>query len=365
MSLLEIDGSYGEGGGQIIRTALALSTITGIPIRVFNIRNGRKTPGLKHQHLKSIEALKEICGAETNEIALKSEELIYTPGIIQSKDLEFDIVTSGSICLFLQPLLLPLCFGSKSCTIKVKGGTSGKGAMPYEYFDDILLPHLQKFCEIESTLLRRGYFPKGGGEVEIRFMPKFRLKDFPDFDSFKKHVVEEVPDISLLEVGELSHISGVSHASKELQSKKISERQADSAKVYLKDLGVSVMMRSEYSETYSTGTGMELDAVFSKDDEIDPINPVRLGANSLGDRGKSAEVVGKEASSNLRKEIEAALSSNAPVDAHLADNLIKWLIFGGKFRTTTVTEHTRTNAWVVNKFFPGLIKMDGNRIYAP
>jgi RNA 3'-terminal phosphate cyclase (GTP) len=360
--MLEIDGSHGEGGGQIVRTALALSTLTGTPIRINNIRKGRSQPGLKHQHLKSILALKELCSAETNELNLGDEELIYKPGKLRVKDLEVDIVTSGAIALFLQPLILPLCFGNKSCTLKIKGGTCGKGAMSMEYFVEILQPHLQKFCKIETKIKKRGYYPRGGGEVEITFYPKHRLNKFESFEIFLEFIREKIPNIYLINPGKLSHVFGISHASTNLQEKNVAERQAHSAEFNLKSLKTPVKINSEYSLTLSPGTGMTLCAIFASKDEIDENNPIRIGASSLGKLRKTSEQVGKEVALTLKKELDL-VSKGACVDTHLEDNLILWLIFGGKFKTHHLTPHTITNIWVVNQFFPNLIKVENNLIY--
>ncbi len=360
--MLEIDGNYGEGGGQIVRTALALSTLTGTPIRVFDIRKGRSQPGLKKQHLKSIETLKELCGAETNEIEVGSTELVYKPGKMNVKDLEIDIETAGSISLYLQPLLLPLFFGDDTCTLKIKGGTTGKWAMPVEYFNDIYLPHIKKYAkDMKLKLSKRGYFPKGGGEVEFKISPKYKLYKFNDFGELRKKVMEEVVKIKLIDRGELSHISGISHASKSLSGKEVAERQAQSAQFHLKSLGVPVKIRVEYSDTLCAGTGIELVAHFvdEKYKEVDENNPVLIGADELGELRVSAEDVGKKAALKLKEE----LSYGAPVDSVLADNLVPWLIFGGKFKASKITEHTQTNNWVVNQFFPSLIKVQGDLIW--
>lgn len=363
--MLEIDGNYGEGGGQIVRTALALSTITQTPIKITNIRKGRSKPGLKQQHLRSIETLKELCNAETNEIEEGSTELIYKPSNIKLKDMEVDIKTAGSISLYLQPLLIPLFFGDKSCNLKIKGGTVGKWAMSVEYFNEILIPHLRKFVNsVDLKLLKRGYFPKGGGEVEFSVNPKYKISKFTNFNDLCKQVSSDLVRIDLaidlVQHGKLSHISGVSHASKNLSGKNVAERQADSAKFHLKDLDVPINIRVEYSDTLSPGTGIELIAHFvNNNGDVDIINPIIINGNSLGEIKVSAEEVGKKAALDLKEELNMC----APVDSKLADNLVPWLIFGGGFRTTKVTSHTETNVWVVNQFFPDMISIEGNLIY--
>ena len=140
MYMLKIDGSYGEGGGQIIRTALALSTITGKGFEAINIRQGRKQPGLKAQHLHCIKALEELCGAKAEHSELGSSTLKYKPGKIKGKDIKIDIGTAGSISLLLQAVLLPCFFADKKVKLDIIGGTSGKWAMPFDYFNNVLVP---------------------------------------------------------------------------------------------------------------------------------------------------------------------------------------------------------------------------------
>src|SRR3989338_7934417 len=140
MFMIKLDGSYGEGGGQITRTALALSALTGRPFEVDNIRKGRCDSGLKAQHLYCIKSLEELCNAKTNEIKLGSEYLRFIPGEFKAKNLEIEIGTAGSITLLLQAVLLPCLFHKVKLTII--GGTDGKWAMPYDYFNEVFFRRL-------------------------------------------------------------------------------------------------------------------------------------------------------------------------------------------------------------------------------
>src|SRR3989344_2832244 len=166
--MLKLDGSYLEGGGSIARIALALSTITQKPFEIENIRKNRPQAGLKSQHLFCIKALEQLCSAKAEGAFLGSQGLKYTPGKIQAKDIEIDIQTSGSISLFLQSVLMPLMFANKASKIKIIGGTSGKWAAPIEYFKEVFLPQIQKYVKIDLKLIKRGYYPKGNGIVELK-----------------------------------------------------------------------------------------------------------------------------------------------------------------------------------------------------
>lgn len=356
--MIGLDGSHEEGGGQIIRTALAFSTLTGKSFSVDKIRKGRPTPGLKAQHLTCIESLERLSGCTCEGASLGSEKIMFSPGKIIPKDIEIDVGTAGSITLLMQSLLLPCMFASKRLTLKIIGGTDTKWSMPSDYFKEVFLPHLQKYCKIECKLLNRGYYPKGRGVMEVSFSQKYKLKNFDTFDELCSHI-KGSNKISLIEQGKLEMIKGISHASSDLQSSNVAERQADSAKSFLKQQEVPVSISSQYYETKSTGSGITLWAVYSKDGEVNSENPVRLGSSSLGERGKSAELVGLEAA----KSLNASINAGAPVDAHLADNLLPFLVFGGEFYAEKITGHVKANAYVVNEFLGDVVKIEKDRVY--
>lgn len=341
-SMIEIDGSYGEGGGQIIRTALALSTITGKPFRAIKIRAGREKPGLKAQHVACVNALKKICGAKTGPVFEGAEILEYIPGKIKGGKFEIDIGTAGSITLLLQAALWPCFFAPKKITLKIIGGTCGKWQAPVEYFQNVLLPHLQRLAEkIDFKILKRGYYPKGGGIIELSINPK---------------KIENIVKVNLTEKGDLVQIKGISYASKDLEKAEVAERQARSAQ---KDLGkyeTPINISKEYGETLNTGSGIVLWGVFSGEDHL---NPVRLGADALGERGRPSEKVGEEAAKNLIKELD----SDGVVDEHLADQLIPLLgLVGGQMKVSTISKHVKSNIYAVEKFLDVGYKIEVNVI---
>ncbi len=342
--MIEIDGSHGEGGGQIVRTALALSTVLQKPFKVSNIRQGRKQPGLKAQHLTCLQALKQLCNAEFSDVEIGSNYLEYTPGEIKAKKVEVDIGTAGSITLLMQSLLVPCFFAGHPVKLKIKGGTSGKWQMPFDYFDNVFIPHLRKYAEIKAMLYKRGYYPKGGGNVEIRIKSQYTL------ESRRK-----ASQMNIVEQGNIMQIKGISHASKMLQEANVAERQADAAKSALSELECHTDMRVEYCNTLSPGSGVTLWAIFSSDDGSSEVNPVILGSDVIGEKGKSSESIGNEAAKSLIAEI----NSKAAVDSHLADNLIPFLaLFGGKIKTSEITEHTKTNIYAAEKFLGKLFEIN-------
>lgn len=342
--MIKIDGSYGEGGGQIVRTALALSTALNKSFEVYNIRQGREKPGLKAQHLTCLKGLEQLCGAKYSDVKIGSDRFRYIPGEVKARKVDVDIGTAGSITLLLQSLLVPCFLAGHSVNLKIKGGTSGKWQMPFDYFDNVFIPHLENYGSITAKVHKRGYYPKGGGDVEIKISPFFML------DS--RH---EAKQANLLEPGELIQIKGISHASKMLQDSNVAERQAEAAKSLLLGLGVNIDIRTEYCDTLSLGSGITLWAVYSKNQESSAINPVILGSDIIGEKGKPAEQVGSEAAKRLVSEIE----SKAPVDEYLADNMIPFLaLFGGKIRASSISSHTKTNIYVAEQFLGKIFHVD-------
>jgi RNA 3'-terminal phosphate cyclase (GTP) len=341
--MIELDGTFGEGGGQIMRTALALSMITQQPFHVSNIRAGRDKPGLKMQHLNCITALQKISESKAEGAELGSTEIKFFPAPLKGKSLSVDIETAGSITLFLQAVLLPLAV-SRQMKIEVIGGTDVAWSMPVDYFANVLVPQLRRWADIDVKVEKRGYYPAGNGKVVVRVKPK-----------------EEKKGIEVVEQHNLIHIKGISHASKDLEGVRVAERQANSAKQQLAKYNCPVNIRAEYSDALSTGSGITLWAVFSrKKDDIDVLNPIIIGADELGEKGKPAEEIGKGAAQKLIDAIE----SKAPVDSHLADNLIPWmgLFAPSAVKAQTITKHTLTNIYVVEKFLPVKFRVEGNVI---
>lgn len=358
--MLTLDGSQGEGGGQIVRTALALSALTQLPFRITNIRAGRDVPGLKAQHVTCVRALETLCGAVAEGAELGSRELTFYPKPIKGGAFELDIGTAGSITLLLQSVLLPALFANKPSRITVIGGTDVDWAMPVDYFTEILVPHLKQWCEkLEVKVLKRGYYPAGGGKVEIFIKPRIKRSDFETFDAFIEELHGIIKPFALLEQGYILAIRGVSHCSKELEREQVATRQAHAAQAVLSRFG-DVRIRCEYADSTCTGSGITLWTLYSNTkDETNPAWPVRLGADALGKKDVAAETLGKTAAERLSE----AMASNAPVDRHLADNLVPFLaLAGGSMKVESITQHTLTNIDVVKAFLPVEFSIENNVI---
>lgn len=333
--MFRIDGSYLEGGGQILRTSLALSTILNKEIEIFNIRRGRKNPGLAEQHLRVIEAFKHIFGAKAEGDKLSSQQIQFYPSQkVKDTYVKIHPKTSSSIGLILQAVLPALYFLNKRLTLELKGGTVGKWAPPFDFYPYIVFPllNIKARCEIK----RRGYYPKGQGLIII---------------TFEKFLPQ---GINLIERGRLERIKIMSFAANQLRQRRVAERQAEAVlkilKEELKD-EINVDMEKEYFETASIGSEINLCAYFSAG--------VRLWADGLGERAKTAEEVGRDAAYKLLKE----LGSDSCCDVHLADNLIPYLAFlGGKIKTSCVSQHTLTNIWVCENFLGKIFEIKDNLI---
>jgi len=325
--MLQIDGSEGEGGGAIIRVAVALSAVTGKEIRIVNIRAKRSSPGLRAQHLTGIKAVGELCNAEISGAEIQSKEIEFIPGDIKSKKLNVDIGTAGSITLVLQALMVPAIFADDRVRIKITGGTDVRWSPPIDYLRFVTLPILQGLGYTgKIELERRGYFPQGSGKVIAEIEPS------------------ELKPIEILESGKILSAGGVSHAHRNLEKAKVARRQARAARPLLynrlSNLGVNsdILVNQEYCDALSYGSGLTL--------WIKTENSI-LGSDSLGERGKPAERVGKEAVENLLRELD----SGAPLDRYTADQIVPYLaLVGGAVRASEITEHTRTNVMLARKF---------------
>ncbi|MFZ2411558.1 MAG: RNA 3'-terminal phosphate cyclase [Candidatus Methanoperedens sp.] len=320
---MNLDGSYGEGGGQILRTAVALSAVTGKPIEIDNIRKGRPKPGLAAQHVTAVEGVASICDAKVDGCNLHSTRLSFKPGRIKGGTYEIDIGTAGSISLFLQ-CLMPACMHApETVRIKITGGTDVQWSPSIDYLRFVTLGALSQMgYDCKLTLIRRGYYPRGGGCVEAIINPSNLKKT-----SFENNACPLVEGCS--------HSSGLpAH---------VAERQAASAQKILQDAGYDTRISLEVKDYPSTGSGITLWCG-------------TVGGSALGKPGLRAEKVGELAAEAILSE----LKSGAGMDIYLADQLIPYLALaeGGSFTTRVITPHTKTNIWVTEQFLDVKFKIE-------
>jgi RNA 3'-phosphate cyclase len=341
--MIEIDGSYGEGGGSVLRGALALSALTSQAFRLHSIRKGRSHPGLQPQHVCAIEAAQRLCGATVEGAYKDSASIIFSPEAIRAGEIRVDVGTAGSVTLLLQAVLLPAMFAPGTVRLKLTGGTDTKWSMPFDYLKQVAVPGFSHFAEIEVSLDKRGYYPKGGGKITVEIVPHYCRSDYPGLDAFCRAVAEGAGRVDLVERGKLISMRGVSHASLGLQRARVAERQAEAAgnlvREQLAHAGVDPTIEEVYEKTLSPGSGICLWALY----ESGSI----LGGDGLGERGKPAEDVGIRAAAQLL----AQMDSGGCVDRYLADQLVSIIaLFGGRYYASEVTRHTKTNVWVAEKF---------------
>lgn len=329
--MLRIDGAHGEGGGQILRSALTLSILTGRPMEIYDIRAGRKRPGLMPQHLKAVQAAAAISGASVEGAREGSTALSFRPGPVAPGRYRFDIGTAGSAPLVLQTILLPLALAGAPSHVAVVGGTHVPHSPCFHYLERQWLPWLRRMGAVaEAWMPRAGFYPRGGGVLEAAIGPASSLAP-----------------LRLTERGPLRRIRVLSLVGRLPPS--IAERQARAA------LNMLSSWRGERETVYldppsaGPGTMLFLEAEFE-------------GAGAcffaLGARGKPAEEVGAEAA----RELDFFLRSDAAVEEHGADQLVLPLsVAAGESvcRTSRVTRHLQTVLWVTRHFLPADIDLEG------
>ncbi len=348
--MLVIDGGYGEAGGQIVRTATALSVLFKKPIKIINIRKGRNPPGLKAQHMTALKFLEKISGAKTKGIEIGSLEVEFKPFYIEGGKYNIDIGTAGSITLLLQAVILPLLFANRITELYIRGGTDVAWSPSADYFRFVILPYLRRFVyDLRFEVQRRGFYPKGGGIIYVRIKPRFKRDNYDSVEEFLEDLRKNIPRYNLIERKPLKEIYIYSFASDVLEKRKVAERQIEAAREMLeKEYDAKIAEIAIYDKTLSPGSVITIVGLRE--------NNIVLGSDARGEKGKPAEEVGKEAAEKFIKE-----EKNGVVDNHLADNLIPYLgLVGGALQTSEFTGHLVTNIWTCEHFFGKIYEKDEN-----
>lgn len=330
--MIVIDGSIGEGGGQILRTSLALAALLGREVKIINIRAKRPRPGLQRQHMVSVQAVAELSSAKVDGLRLGSTEIVFRPGSIQSGTFRFNIGTAGSVTLVMQAILPVMAFAPGPIGIEIRGGTDVPWSPPIDYMRFVFSQLLEKFgFGIDIVVRRRGHYPRGGGVVVVSVPNPPRV----------------LRSVSLKERGEIRAIEGLSHAVR--LPRHVAERQARSAEEYLRSKlgGIPIKISTEWYEPnrdphLGPGSGIVVWAYTRSS---------ILGGDSLGAKGKRAEVVGQEAAQRLYED----LVTGKALDRHASDMVLVYAalacgesILGG----SRLTMHAWTNIKILEQMIP-------------
>jgi len=333
--MVRIDGSFGEGGGQILRTSLALSCALGKPMQITNIRKARKNAGLQPQHLTAVMAAASIANAEFQGAELSSSALEFRPGRTSGGTYHFDVAekkgSAGSTSLVLQTILLPLCFAEQASLVTVSGGTHVPSSPSFHYLRSIVAPLLFRIgIPFECDIASWGWYPIGNGHVSARIAPARVLRPLTAIDR-----------------GRIVRVFGISAISN-LPSH-IATRQRNRALGILGRQGIDASI--EVLSALSPGKGSFLFLAVEFEHLV-------AGFGSLGAIGKRAEEVADEACNELLSYLRA----KGALDPHLADQVVPWLAFcqgPSEFSTSRITGHLLTNLWVVRQFMDIDVRVEG------
>jgi RNA 3'-phosphate cyclase len=326
MEELLIDGSYGEGGGQVLRTSLFLSTVLRKPIRVVNIRAGRSNPGLRPQHLATIRAFVEITEGRAENLKIGARDIRYFPGDGIKDNHMIDVGTAGSITLMLQALIPALSMLGRPIKLRMMGGTDTRWSPTFDYLSKLVIPLFNLLgLDASAKVLRRGYYPRGGGIVDVTIRP---------FKAVNKLLALKRDEGS--PVGIMSVVSRLPRS--------VAERQADSALRMLREKGLKPEVQVREEDAISPGTSILVYTYSNK-------NVFYIGGDCIGEKGVPAEIIGKRAAHNFL----ADYLSSAAIDRHLADMVIPLISLAegrSVMVTSELTGHITTNLHI-SKLFTG------------
>ncbi|MEN3044155.1 MAG: RNA 3'-terminal phosphate cyclase [Candidatus Hydrothermales bacterium] len=320
--MINIDGSYKEGGGQILRISIFLSLLTNKPFYIYNIRKGRPNPGLKNQHLHILKCIKEISESKVEGDRLNSLEVRFFPGKVKGGKVKIDFQTAGSIPLFLQTIFPVSLLSINPIYLELVGGTDVPGGPVFDYFRYFVLDIFDNLLkEKYFSVLKRGYYPKGGGIVKIKLHGKLDRINL-EFGN-----------------GELVKIKGFLSGSKLLEDRKVLERMKDAFCKKVKSINDNFEFELNYEDSPSPGCSFLVIGIFK--------GRRKLAADILGKRGTPAEALGEE----LADKFVLFLKRGDSPDPHLADHLVPFFaLYGGEVYQREPTDHFETAIWTTKHF---------------
>lgn len=320
--IIEIDGSYLEGGGQIIRTSISLSAITQKPVKITNIRKKRRNKGLAYQHVTCVRAIKKLCNGKVDGLEVGSEEITLYPNKIVPKNFEINVGTAGSVSLVIQTLLPIAMFIDKTVEITIIGGTNVKYSPPIDYIKNVTLKVLGLMgYRGDIEIIKRGFYPEGGGKVKLT-----------------------------LKSSNLKPINLVEHSGNRVEGIVFNQNLSEDIPRRIRKSAIDVLMKNnhipnikiENTNGSSTGVGISLWCG-------------TLGTDVLGERGLRSETVGKMAAENLINELKTGMV----LDKCMGDQIIPFLYYSkSTVGVSEITNHTLTNIYVVEKFLDVKFKVE-------
>jgi RNA 3'-terminal phosphate cyclase (ATP) len=327
--MLTIDGAMGEGGGQVLRTSLALSAVTRKPFRIEGIRAKRKRPGLLRQHLTAVRAIAQVCGARVSGDVLGSAALTFEPGATKHGDYHFAVGTAGSATLVFQTVLPPLLVAEGASRLVFEGGTHNPMAPPFDFLAQTFLPLLRRMgAGVSAVLERIGFYPAGGGRFAVEISGG-----------------KSLDRLSLIERGPIEKVAIRAVVSQIPEH--VAMREAKVLAGELADLPIGI----DTARVESAGPGNVVTVTLHAANVTETFT-------GFGEVGVRAEKVAHELSGKVRKYLAAGM----PVGEHLADQLLIPLVLagGGEIRTMAPSPHTRTTVEVISRFMPGCIALDAD-----
>jgi len=315
---MEIDGAHGEGGGQLLRNSAALAAVTHIPVRVTNIRARRPKPGLAAQHLTALQAVAALADATVEGLNVGSREVTIAPGHLRGGRFSFDVGTAGSVTLVLQACLPPALRAPEPVELRLIGGTDVPWSPPLDYFRFVFLPLLARMGgKVTIEVVRRGYYPRGGGEIRVNVVP---ASDF-------RALVVEPP-------GAMRRVDGIAHVGN--LPRDVAQRMKHAA--LRRFVGIAEAKVEERSEA-AIGPGGAIVLWTEHENTV-------LGSSGLARKGVPAEALGQAAADEMVEDLKA----HSSLDVHAADQVLLYSALAkgeSRFSVREITKHTETTMWLL------------------